>query len=44
MTAAFYLFCSMCDSTVRFLFVQDDGIYEVYECEHCKNKVRYAVR
>lgn len=38
------LWCEFCNREIPFLFLRDEGIYEVYQCPHCKNEKRYAVR
>jgi len=38
------LYCMVCCIATDQIFVQDDGVYEVYRCERCGNQHRIAVR
>ena len=39
-----WFYCPHCWNRQEQRFIRDDGIYEVYRCENCKEENRKAVR
>jgi len=39
-----FSYCTVCWYATSQVFIRDEGIYEVYQCEQCHSEHRIAVR
>ena len=39
-----WFWCAFCFDRHDMKFLRDEGIYEVYECQHCRRENKKAVR